>query len=235
MNRRERLMLMAAIVMLGAVVFKFLIYDPQRVEYATLVQTRDAAAAELAAQKRILDRSAQVHQEYDRMVGFIRSVEAKLPRDAEIPALLTTMEAFTQRLGIGLMGIRPGPLQPVTPAATGSAGAGGAAAGSTGAGGAAGSAGATGTAHGGVQQGGAQSAGGRPAPAGKTPTYSRMQVDLSLTGTFPQIVEYLRELRQFPRLIIVGGVSVSPQTLPRLSVSLQTEIFTLGSSSGGGK
>jgi len=200
MNRRERALLIAAIVMLGAVVFKFLIYDPQQAQYATLVQAREVAAGELAREKQVLARADGVHREYNRLAAFVKTVEAKLPRDTEIPALLTRMEQFTRTLGIGLEGIRPGPLEPVVEAKA--------------------AGGASGTAT--AQKG-----------AAKPLAYSRMTVSMTLTGTFAQTVEYLKELRRFPRLILVDTISLTPQKFPSLGVSLQTQIYTLGTRTPG--
>jgi Tfp pilus assembly protein PilO len=201
MNTRERLMLIAAIVLLGAVCFKFVIYDPHEAAYTQLVQARDAAGAELRRNQQIMARSDQVHQEYNRLTAFIATVEAKLPAGKDIPALLTSMEQFTKRLGMSLDSIQPGALVPVT------------------------------------QDQGAGGKGTPPAAApggagAKAVPYSKMEVRLSLTGTFDQVVQYLRDLRDFPRLIIVDNVSLAPKQLPRLNVNLTTEIYTLGSTGG---
>jgi len=95
MNARERLLLIAAVIMLGGVVFKFLIYDPQQAAYASLVQERDAASQELDRNKRILARANSVRAEYNRLISFIATVEAKLPTRKEIPALLTACLLYT--------------------------------------------------------------------------------------------------------------------------------------------
>ena len=202
LNARERLILIVAVVLLGAICWKFFIYDPQQAARASLVAARDAAAGELAKNQSILARGPQVQAEYDRLGAFIAKVEAKLPTSKEIPSLLIAMEQLTHRLGIGFDGIRPGPLESVTstgaPAASGQT-AGGAA---------------------------AKEAAGKPVP------YSRMQVSLTISGSFAQVVEYLRQLRGFPRLIVVQSVSLSPQKLPTLGTSLTTEIYTLGATPG---
>lgn len=198
MNARERLMLIAAIVMLGAICFKFVIYDPQQAAYAQLVQAHDAASQQLARNEQIAARAAAVHKEYARLAAFIAAVEAKLPATKEIPALLTAMERFTQTMGVGFSSIQPGPLTPV-PA-------------------------------GGTTAGGA-SGGAKPAPkqgGAKAVPYSRMEVRLALNGTFAQLVQYLHDLRDFPRLIIVDSISLSPQKLPKLAAGLTTEIFVMG-------
>ncbi len=210
MNKRERFLLIVAIVLLGAVCFKFLIYDPQQAARASLVEARDAAAAELARNERILARADKVRAEYDRVRAFVATVEAKLPTTKEIPALLTRMEQFTKRLGITLDSVRPGQLEPVT------------------------STGAPATAASGTPTP-AGKAGGSGAPnAAKSMPYSRMQVGLSITGTFAQVVQYLKELREFPRLVVVDSISLSPQTLPQLNATLTAQIYTLGSGSASG-
>lgn len=196
MNARERLMLIAAIVMLGAVCFKFVVYDPQQAAYAQLAQARDAAAQELARNRQVAGRAEAVHKEYARLSAFIATVEAKLPPTKEIPSLLTAMEQFTRKLGITLDSIQPGALQPVVPGGAGS------------------------------------SQPSRPAAAttvgGKAVPYSRMEVHLGLTGTFVQVVRYLHDLRDFPRLIIVDSISLAPKTLPNLGVSVTAEVYTMG-------
>jgi Tfp pilus assembly protein PilO len=206
MNRRERLMLMAAIMLLGGIVFKFLIYDPQQAQYEILVAARDAAAGELARDEQIVARAQQARSEYERLRSHIAAVEQKLPQRKEIPALLTAMEAFTHRVGVDFVSIRPGSLTAVNVPATG---------------------------------GHAVPAGSRTtapttgqASAGRALPYSSMSVDLSIAGTFAQTVEYLRELRNFPRLVIVDSVSLSPQHAPKLGVTIKAEIYTLGTPSG---
>lgn len=188
MNRRERIMLIVAIMMLGAIVFKYLIHDPKQAEYQTLVAQRDAAAGELARDQQIIARAQQARSEYERLRAYIVTVEEKLPARKDIPALLTAMEQFTTRIGVTLQNIHPGPLTPV--------------------------------------------AAGQPAPAGaarpgaKLPPYASMQVDLSLQGTFAQTVAYLRELRSFPRLIIVNSISLAPAGLPKLGVAIHAQIYS---------
>jgi Tfp pilus assembly protein PilO len=197
MNRRERLMLMVAIVLLGGIVFKFLIYDPQQAQHATLVAARDAVADELARDEQIVARAQQARAEYERARAHIAAVEQKLPQRKEIPALLIAMEQFTKNVGVALQSIRPGPLTAVTlpPAAAHTSPAG-------------------------VQ--------GQTRPRQQAPVYSSMSVDILLSGTFAETVEYLRGLKNFPRLVIVDSVSLTPQVAPKLGVTIRAEIYTLG-------
>jgi Tfp pilus assembly protein PilO len=207
MNRRERLMLMVAVVILGGIIFKFMIHDPQQAQYEGLAAARDSAQAELDRDERIVARAAQARAEYERVRTYIATVERKLPQRKEIPALLTAMEQFTHHVGVTFESIHPGTLTAVVAP---------------------------------QQPGQGSQKGQTPAPAGRpggTPAdqqaakqvpYSSMPVDLSLRGTFPQAVQYLRELRNFPRLVIVNSVSMSPSTYPNLGITIRAEIFTLG-------
>lgn len=200
MNRRERLMLMVAIVLLGGIVFKFLIHDPKQAEYNTLVVARDAAAAELARDQQVVARAEKERAEYERLRAHIAEVERKLPQRKEIPGLLTAMEQLTKKVGVTLSSIKPGALSAVAPAPA---------------------------AQGSAAQGSAASGGQTPAKTAPA-MYSSMPVDLVLGGTFAQTLEYLRDLRSFPRLLIVDSVSLSPQGPPSLGVTIHAEIYTLG-------
>jgi Tfp pilus assembly protein PilO len=70
--------------------------------------------------------------------------------------------------------------------------------------------------------------GGATTAANKPLSYSSMEVDLSIMGSFAQTVEYLRGLRDFPRLVIVDSVSVTPNAFPKLGVNIHASIYTLG-------
>ncbi len=195
MNPRERMMLMLGVVLLGGVIWKFMIYDPQSQQYASLVAARDAARSELIRDQQILAREAEVRQEYARLSAFVVIMEARLPSQKELPPLLTTMEQFVRRLGISMESFRPSPLQAVTgPGA----------------------------------QGGTAAAQPAPVSGGvRMPTYSKMDLNLGLTGTFAQIMAYLRDLHALPRLVVVNGVTLAPEKAPRLTVSIASEIYVV--------
>jgi Tfp pilus assembly protein PilO len=215
MNRRERLMLMVSIVLLGGIIFKFLIHDPQQAQYETLVSARDAAAAELAKDEMIVARAQQARDEYERVRAHIAAVEQRLPQRKEIPALLTAMEQYTKQVGVTLDTIRPGSLTPVAAAAAAPAPA---------------TAGTQAPAAAGP--GSTAGAGPGQTHAPRAAVYSSMPIDLTLSGTFSQVVEYLRGLRGFPRLVIVDSVSLTPQGAPKLAVTIHSEIYTLGAPPG---
>jgi len=110
-NSRERLMLIIGILLLGGVCLKFFVYDPQQVAYADLEQTRDSATTDLLRHQKIMLRSGQVRAQYRALAGQLATVEAKLPKDDEIPALLTEMEQFTTTRGLRIISISPGERQ----------------------------------------------------------------------------------------------------------------------------
>ena len=199
MNLRERSLFMAAVVLLGLVVFKLVIYDPYQSEHASLVAARDAAKAELRRNQEIIARGDQVRKEYARLVSSIAALQKKLPTSKEIPALLTAMEQFVHRLGVELNGIHPGAVAAVvenTPPKPG------------------------------------QTPGQGPGAGPKAIPYSKIEVNLNLTGTFSQMLAYLRELRDFPRLVVVKSIAMNPQQYSKLGVTLVSEIYVLGASPG---
>jgi Tfp pilus assembly protein PilO len=199
MNLRERSLFMAAIVLLGLVVFKLVIYDPYQSEHASLVAAREAARAELRRNQEIIARGDQVRKEYARLVSVIAALQKKLPTTKEIPALLTAMEQFVHKLGVDLNGIHPGALTAVvenTPAKPG------------------------------------QTPGQGPGANPKAIPYSKIEVNLNLTATFSQMLTYLRELRDFPRLVVVKSIAMNPQQYSKLGVTVVSEIYVLGASPG---
>ncbi len=201
MNLRERSLFMAAVVLLGLVVFKLVIYDPYQSEHASLVAARDAAKAELRRNQEIIARGDQVRKEYARLVSAIAALQKKLPTTKEIPALLTAMEQFVHRLGVELNGIHPGALTAVVENTAGKPGA-------------------------------AQTPGQGPGAGPKAIPYSKIEVNLNLTGTFSQMLAYLRELRNFPRLVVVKSIAMNPQQFSKLGVTLVSEIYVLGAAPG---
>lgn len=191
MNSRERLMLILGILLLGVVCLKFFVYDPQQVAYADLEQTRDSASADLLRHQQIMLRSGQVRAQYRALAGQLASVEAKLPKDDEIPALLTAMQQFTTDRGLRIISISPG--EPHDPTVDADA------------------------------KGAAAHATSTP----KSAPYAIMPLKLTVRGTFPQVVHYFRDLGTFPRLVVVNSISVAPERLPQLIVSMDAEIYVL--------
>lgn len=125
MSRRERILLIAAAVVITSVVFFYYVYSPKQAEYASLT-------GELADRQNQLDRMqatarqvAQLEKEFTELQSFIASVEAKLPTEKEMPALLVQLERLTKSLGISLRSIKPSSLEAVTAAGAPAPGGGG--------------------------------------------------------------------------------------------------------------
>lgn len=207
MSIRERVMLAGSIILLGVIVFYYLIYTPMSATYRQLAEQRDAATQELKNDEQILAGSAQVEAEYAGLSSSVKTMEARLPSTKEIPALLTGMEQLTKRIGVDFVSIRPStpkPLEVSTQAAS----------------------------RGGPGQAGA----GAPAGAKPEAQHvQQMDIDLNITGTFGQTETYLRELQRFPRLITVQSITLSPQTAQagstKLGVSLHTDAYILAAPS----
>lgn len=78
-----------------------------------------------------------------------------------------------------------------------------------------------------------QGVGGQKSPVQVELRYSRMPLEMTLYGSYSQIGTFLRELRDFPRLIAISRITIAPRTLPTLAVNLSGETFVLGGGSGG--
>lgn len=50
---------------------------------------------------------------------------------------------------------------------------------------------------------------------------------LSITATYQQLIELLAQLQDFPRLVAVNNLAVTPGTLPKLSVQIEAATYVL--------
>ncbi len=202
MSRREQILSLVGVVAVILVGFYYILYQPRKAEYDSLVAQRDARQARVAEMERIAEQTAQLERQYQDLLTFIATLEAKLPTEKEIPALLVQMERQTISLHVDLRSLRPGGLEAVT----------------------------AGQAQPQTQpqpqtQGGGT---GQQQAAQARPEYYRLPVALSVEATFNEYVSLLRALRNFPRLIAVTRVSMTPGAkLPKLNVTVDTETYVL--------
>ena len=191
MSRREQVLLivgLAVVILLG---FYYVIYTPRAAEYRELITERDARQARLDQMQRVAAQAEQLESRYAELQTFIATIEAKLPTEKEVPALLVQLEQLTTRLKVDLQGLRPGALEAVAAA---------------------------------------QSQGGTTQPSGQAqarPQYFRFPIGMTFTATYSEFVSLMDELRDFPRLIAVTRVGLTPGTLPELSVQADTETYFL--------
>jgi len=198
MSRREQLLLIVGLVVVVLLGFYYLIYTPRMAEHRQLVAERDARQVRLDQMQRIAQQAEQLRRRYSELQAFIATIEAKLPTEKEIPALLVLMERLTIRQSVDLQALRPGALEAVTAQGQNAA------------------------------QPAAGTAGAPAAqPAAARPEYYRFPINLQFTATYNEFVSLMRALKDFPRLIAVTRITMNPTKMPELSVQSETETYVL--------
>lgn len=197
MNKRERLLLIIGSSLIVLLLFYYYIYSPRQREFEALKTQLAEREATLQRMEADVRMAPQLEAEFARLQADIARLESKLPTEKETAVLLVQLQTLTEDLTINLTSVRPGPLES---GATPPAQAGG---------------------------GGAQ-----PAQAnqpGRLPTgpYMRYPIQLNMTASYSELLRLFSRLRDFPRLIIVRKLVVSPRDIPDLSSSLTVETFVL--------
>jgi Tfp pilus assembly protein PilO len=201
MSRREQLLLIVGLGIVILLGFYYLIYTPRAAVYRELVAERDARQARLDQMQQVAAQAEQLERRYSELQTLIGTIEAKLPTEKEVPALLVQLERLTTRLNVDLQALRPGALEAVAAAQ--------------------------------AQTAPAQPATGRvggtvPQPTAQAkPEYYRFPITLQFGATYNEFVSLLGALRDFPRLIAVTRVSMTPSKVPELNVQSDTETYVL--------
>lgn len=73
---------------------------------------------------------------------------------------------------------------------------------------------------------------GQPAQPGQQPVqpagaYMRYPIQLNMTASYAELLRLFSRLRDFPRLIVVRKLTVSPRDVPDLNTTLTVETFVL--------
>lgn len=199
MSRREQLLIIAGLAVVVVLGFYYLIYQPRTAEFQRLTAEREALQTRLEQMQAVAEQADQLERRYGELQAFIATIEAKLPTQKEIPALLVQLERLANQQRVNLQAIRPGALEAVSASAQA------------------------------AQAGGTPSAPRAGAPAGQAkPEYYRFPIGLSFQATYNEYVSVLGALRDFPRLIAVTSVSMTPGgKLPELNVQVSSETYVL--------
>lgn len=199
MSRREQILIMVGLAVIILLGFYYLIYTPRAAEYRGLVAERDARQTRLEQMQRIAAQAEQLEKRYSDLQTFIATIEAKLPTEKEVPALLVQLERLTTRLRVNLQALRPGALEAVAAAQSQPAPA---------------------------QPASGNGTAAQPAPQTK-PEYYRFPINMQFTASYNEFVSLMGALKDFPRLIAVTRVSMNPVKLPELNVQSDTETYVL--------
>lgn len=200
MSRREQILIVVGLALVVVLGFYYLVYTPRAAEYTELSAERDARQARLDQMQRAAAQAEQLERRYSELQTFIATIEAKLPTEKEVPALLVQLERLTTRLNVDLRALRPGALEAVAAAQAQTAPA--------------------------AQPGTESGTAAQPTPQGK-PEYFRFPIGIQFTATYNEFVSLMGALRDFPRLIAVTRVGMTPGTLPELNVQADTETYVL--------
>jgi Tfp pilus assembly protein PilO len=199
MSRREQILIIVGLALILVLGFYYLVYIPRTAEYRELVAERDARQARLDQMQQVAAQAEQLEKRYSDLQAFIATVEAKLPTEKEVPALLVQLERLTTRVRVNLQAIRPGALEAVAAAQSQPAPA---------------------------QPTSGSGTAAQPAPQAK-PEYYRFPIGMQFTASYNEFVSLMAALRDFPRLIAVTRVGMTPGKLPELNVQSDTETYVL--------
>lgn len=198
LSPRERILVSLVIAAAVAAVFYLFLWTPQTARRADLEARLGKQRGELARMQELAARREEKEREYQALYERLRLIEVKLPAEREIPRLIRQVQEAAAGLGVKLTLLRPGANQPGAAAA----------------------------------RPGTQAAGqpaparGQPAPAAEA-RYQIFALDFGFEGTYADLVAYLARLEDFPRLIILKQISMSPATRPRLKATLGAETYVL--------
>ncbi|HEY6101803.1 MAG TPA: type 4a pilus biogenesis protein PilO [bacterium] len=197
MSRREQVLILVGFIIIVLLGFYYLIYTPRMAEYNQLTAERDTRQARLDQMQRVAAQTEQLEARYAELKTFISTIEAKLPTEKEVPALLVQMERLVNGQHVDLQALRPGALEAV--AAQGQA----------------------------AQPAAGTQPAAPAQPAQGRPEYYRFPINMQFAATYNEFVSLMAALKDFPRLIAVTRVSMAPVKLPDLSVQTDTETYVL--------
>ncbi len=117
MTRRERVLLIVVGTLGVFLLFYFYIYAPRQAEYQRVTAQLAERRAQLERMEATARQITRLREEFARLQAFIADIEAKLPAQKDMPALLVQLERLTRSLGINLETIRPSQQQEQAPPA----------------------------------------------------------------------------------------------------------------------
>ncbi|MDQ7842930.1 MAG: type 4a pilus biogenesis protein PilO [Armatimonadota bacterium] len=207
MSRRERMLLIVGLVVVVLLGFYYYGYLPRQARYRELRAQLTDRQTQLSRMEAMVRDAPRLEQEYAGLQATIARLEALLPSDKETAVLLVQLEQTTRSLGITLQAVRPsaleGPRAQAPPGAPPS----------------------------GRPAPGAPPAAGQPAPGTPAPApaieYRRYPIQLSINASYAELLRLMTAFQEFPRLIVVRKIGVTPRQVPDLTASLDIETYVL--------
>ena len=188
----------AGLLAIGAA-FYFLVYSPKTHEGAALATLLAAQRTDIARLQTEVGQKKGIEGEIADLQNATRVLGAKLPSAREIPRLLLQLDELSNRTGVTVTSLKPGPLQAATVPAAAPA-----------------------------RPGGRAAVSGAPKPPQpKAAPYDRFPIEFEIRGSFPAVVQFVRGLEDFPRFLAISDLRVTPAS-PKRGEDPDDPVLTLG-------
>ena len=188
----------AGLLAIGAA-FYFLVYSPKTHEGAALATLLAAQRTDIARLQTEVGQKKGIEGEMADLQNATRVLGAKLPSAREIPRLLLQLDELSNRTGVTVTSLKPGPLQAATVPAAAPA-----------------------------RPGGRAAVSGAPKPPQpKAAPYDRFPIEFEIRGSFPAVVQFVRGLEDFPRFLAISDLRVTPAS-PKRGEDPDDPVLTLG-------
>jgi Tfp pilus assembly protein PilO len=203
---------LVAAVAIALLVIGWLLYTSRTNRLHEISKDLTKQRAELSRIQEEIRKQDSIAREHSRLAQELSMLEPGVPPYAYIPTFLRQIEHVAVATHNTIRGIRPIPQRKVTtpPAGGGEGGEGGGG--------------------GGEQAAASTPSGGNKAKAAEKPKlpYDSVGIEVKLQGTYWSVVNFLEQLRRFPKLIAVNDMDVRPvasslqaYASPQLSVEMQ--------------
>ncbi len=108
----QRILILAALLLVISGLFVYLLYLPKQEEYAQLKDRNQALEAKLQEDRRIARNLPKFKAEYEKMKQRLDKALTELPNEKEIPTLLTSIASLAKENGLDVLRFQPGSENP---------------------------------------------------------------------------------------------------------------------------
>lgn len=198
MNRRT-LLIGAAVAVLVAVLWYFLLWSPRSDDIAAARDRKEAAQQQVAQLQTEIARLQAEQRDEPLRRAQLEKLRSAIPDDPNLAQFILDANDAAVRAGIDFISIAPTPPAAASTAAT--------------------------TATTVPAEGGEAATTTAPAQAAATPP-AEVRLALQIQGGYFQVLDFMNRLNDLPRLVVTDSVNVSSDQTGRLTVALQGRMFT---------
>jgi Tfp pilus assembly protein PilO len=193
---RRALLIGGAAALVVLLAWYFLLWGPRNDDISEARDRKDAAELQAQQLQSEIARLQAAQRDEPLRRAQLETLRAAIPDDPNLAQFILDTNDAATKAGIDFISIAPTPPAAAAPAAT-----------------------TTTTAPG-------TPPGGNPTPgAGATPP-AEIRVALQVQGGYFQVLDFVNRLTDLPRLVVIDALTVSADAGGRLSVALQTRMFT---------